>query len=92
MQVIVSVRVSLRVKIAVNPNPTAQSAAAMRPGLMVAEPGRAMIRIPTKPMIAEMAPMGVIFSRNMSGERRITQIGVVNSNAKTWASGITVIA
>ena len=92
MQIVVSVLVSLRVKMAVNANPIAQSAAAIRPGLIVAGPGRATIKMPTKPMIADMAPIGVILSLKISGDNMITQIGAVNSRAKTCANGVTVIA
>ena len=44
------------------------------------------------PIPAEIRPMAVMRSDRKRGDSRITQMGVVNSKAKSWARGISGIA
>ena len=83
MHVIFCVFVSLRVKIAVNANPIAAVAAASVPDEIGVAPGCVTIITPINPMTAANTPTVVIRSFNKRGDNIITQIGVVNSNAKT---------
>lgn len=56
-------------------------------GLKPARPGRTMITTPMKPPIAATARGPVSRSARKTAAIRATQIGMVNSMAKTWASG-----
>ena len=61
----------------------AEAAAVTIPGVIPCTSGRATSRIPLNPIAADTTFTRVIASPRMKGLRTMTQIGVVNSSAKT---------
>ena len=71
--------------------PSAANAAALVPPFKVSRFGRVIIRIPIKPIKAVKRRGFVNASPKKNSERSKIQIGTVNSNAKTWTRGITLV-
>ena len=92
MLVIPWVRVSTLVKTAEPAKPIAAIAAGRMPGPIPSRQGWVMIRIPMKPSVTTVIRIRVKGSPSSGTAISMTQTGMVNSSAKTWASGATVIA
>ena len=88
IQVMDCVRVNLRVKIAVNANEIAAQAAAKVPIDISVWNGCVTIITPINPNLAARTLMYENRSPSKNGASKITQIGEVNSSAKSWVSEI----
>ena len=88
MHKILSVDVSFFVVIDVIAKPIAQNAPANISGFIVKKSGLTTIKIPTNPRKITNILGLVNFSFRNKGARIATQIGVENSKAKSWESGI----
>ena len=87
-----SLWVNFLVVIAVMAKAIAAVAAAMMPMLNPMLPGRVTIKIPINPRPMARDFVLVKLSPKNNGAASATQIGTVNSNAKSWARGINVTA